>query len=42
MNKLFKNTQDILNPVIFFVQLQTIFGEINLKQKAEEKLLRLK
>ena len=31
MNKLLKNTQNLLNPIIFITQLQTMFGEINPK-----------
>ena len=37
-----KDLINLLNPDIFITQLQIMFGKINLKQKAEGKLLKLK
>ena len=39
IKKLFQDTQNILNPVTFIVQLKTIFEELDPKQEAEGKLL---
>ena len=40
--RLSTNIVNLLDPVNFITQLQTMFEEINLKQKAEGKLLYLK
>ena len=41
-NRLSADITNLLNPDIFITQLQTMFGEIDPKQKAEGKLLYLK
>ena len=38
-NRLLQNIINLLNPTIFITQLQTMFREINPKQKAKKKLL---